>query len=600
MVTFMMLVAVRALVLLGVAWGAMVGLRRRSAALRAGLWTAAFVALIALPMLSALPATLTVPVPSRLAARATTTTMAPAPSVNRPGSRTAAAAGVVLRRADPVRSTRTKATPVSQSEASVVRPAFHLAWPLSLGAMLLAIWIAGSLLVLSRVVRAHVRLAHVVHDAKYDADADAMWSARLAAAGTALGALAPRVRLTELVSVPAVAGLRRPVLLLPVDAPEWTDEAQRVVVLHEVAHVARHDIISQLLGQLACALFWYLPVVWLAVRQAAALREQATDDLVLASGVRASSYAASLIDLARRSSLAGDLMAAVAMASPTHLRRRVVAILDASADRRGLARVRLVGLTAVAVVSATVLAATAPVTRDAPVAPAGFLSSSFQTTWPALASVPLEPVEPVPAPTPVPASTSEAQATRPAPPAPPASPAPPAPPAPPARSSGSAFCGPDTSSSSDSDNERNGWRTWEMHITARGCEMDLRAEGKIEFNADFTDIAHLPPGGSFHVTVLRASVRHELTLTERNGSLERTWRIDGHDHAYDAEAQRWLADFLVEVDRQTAMGVDYRLPALLKQGGVAAVLKETALMSADYPRSVYYRKLAETTKLYER
>lgn len=136
-----------------------------------------------------------------------------------------------------------------------------------------------------------------------------------------------------------------------------------------------------------------------------------------------------------------------------------------------------------------------------------------------------------------------------------------------------------------------------MHITARGCEVDLRAEGKIEFNADFTDIAHLSPGGSFHVTVLRAGVRHELTLTERNGSLDRTWRIDGHDHAYDAEAQRWLADFLVEVDRQTAMGVDYRLPALLKQGGVAAVLKETALMSGDYPRSVYYRKLSETTKL---
>src|ERR1700683_2779697 len=157
MVTFMMLVAVRALVLLGVAWGTMVGLRRRSAALRAGLWTAAFVALIALPMLSALPATLTVLVPSRLAARATVTTTAPGAS-DRPGSRTAAAVGVVSRRPDPVRSARTEATPVSQSEASVVRPAFHLAWPLSLGAMLLAIWIAGSLLVLSRVVRAHVRM----------------------------------------------------------------------------------------------------------------------------------------------------------------------------------------------------------------------------------------------------------------------------------------------------------------------------------------------------------------------------------------------------------------------------------------------------------
>src|SRR5579863_2781677 len=72
MVTFMLGVAIRAVVLLAVAWGAMLCLRRRSAALRAGLWTATFVALLTLPLLSALPALVALPVlPSRAVADTT-------------------------------------------------------------------------------------------------------------------------------------------------------------------------------------------------------------------------------------------------------------------------------------------------------------------------------------------------------------------------------------------------------------------------------------------------------------------------------------------------------------------------------------------------
>jgi hypothetical protein len=73
--------------------------------------------------------------------------------------------------------------------------------------------------------------------------------------------------------------------------------------------------------------------------------------------------------------------------------------------------------------------------------------------------------------------------------------------------------------------------------------------------------------------------------------------VDGQERPYDAEAQRWFAAFLLDLDRQTAVGVDSRLPALLKRGGVAAVLAETALMPGDYPRDVYYTKLSAATRL---
>ncbi len=136
-----------------------------------------------------------------------------------------------------------------------------------------------------------------------------------------------------------------------------------------------------------------------------------------------------------------------------------------------------------------------------------------------------------------------------------------------------------------------------MKVTGRGCEVDLRADGKVEFNDDFTDIKSLSSGGSFHLDVMRDGTRHELTVTEQGGALKRTWKVDGKERPYDAEAQRWFAAFLIDLDRQTAIGVDTRLPALLKRGGVAAVLDETAQMAGDYARNVYYNKLATATRL---
>jgi hypothetical protein len=125
----------------------------------------------------------------------------------------------------------------------------------------------------------------------------------------------------------------------------------------------------------------------------------------------------------------------------------------------------------------------------------------------------------------------------------------------------------------------------------------LRSEGRITFNADFTDISSLSSGGTFRLSVLRDGVRHELTITEHNGSLARTWKVDGKEQPFDAAGQRWFASFLIDLDRQTAIGVDVRLPMLLKQGGVSAVLKETAQMPGDYARSVYFEKLSAATSL---
>ena len=159
------------------------------------------------------------------------------------------------------------------------------------------------------------------------------------------------------------------------------------------------------------------------------------------------------------------------------------------------------------------------------------------------------------------------------------------------------LCGNNLKQSSNSIHQDDTTRRWTVTLQGTDCSVDLRAEGKIDFNADFTDVAAISPGGFFRLDVSDHGVRRQLEIESRNGTLARTWRVDGKDQPYDTAARAWFAGFLIELDRRTGVGMDVRLPMLLRQGGVDAVLAETALLSGDYVRSRYYAGLARATRL---
>ncbi len=132
---------------------------------------------------------------------------------------------------------------------------------------------------------------------------------------------------------PMTWGVLVPKVLLPDDSVGWPEPRQRLALSHELAHVQRRDALAQLLGQLACALYWFNPLVWLAFGRLRKEQEAAADDLVLHGGGDAGEYARLLFDVAitlRRREFAG----AVAMARPYALEGRIRALLDPGRDRR--------------------------------------------------------------------------------------------------------------------------------------------------------------------------------------------------------------------------------------------------------------------------
>lgn len=163
---------------------------------------------------------------------------------------------------------------------------------------------------------------------------DGAWLAALAGAQRRMGyKYGTALLVSEELCSPISWGVLRPTILLDPRAVSAVGDAEAIIA-HELAHVARFDWAKLLIARLACALFWFNPLVWLLARESHQLREEAADDTVLLTDIPGSDYAALLVNAARHDN-SGVLIAAHGVApAKGSLRRRVIRALDPDALRR--------------------------------------------------------------------------------------------------------------------------------------------------------------------------------------------------------------------------------------------------------------------------
>ncbi len=342
-------------VLLVLACAASALLRRASAAVRHRVWCLVFLGLALLPaLLVALPAW-RLPILPKLAnsvaalrgnpAAGSPSRAAQSEDVTRGGGKEKTAAdvwgqgrlasqedgGIFVAPANPdSRAARGAASGVAFTTPVATTPG--ISWPASI----LAVWLIGLVWFVVPIAVSPVYKRILVRNARPVADSEI--SRLLAELCRGLN-VRRSVRLLEIDRslVPMTWGLVWPTVLLPMAWRQWPGERRRMVLLHELAHVKRHDLAFQLAARLTCTLYWFHPLAWYALWRLRIERESACDDCVLMAGERASEYARQLVEIARSFRLAASPIA-LAMAHSTRLERRVQALLDHGRPRLPMSR----------------------------------------------------------------------------------------------------------------------------------------------------------------------------------------------------------------------------------------------------------------------
>lgn len=137
-----------------------------------------------------------------------------------------------------------------------------------------------------------------------------------------------RLRSHPEVLVPLTWGFRRPIVLFPDGAGEWTEDERSSALYHELSHIKRADFLAMLLVRASLALFWWNPLCWIVYREILKEQEIACDELVLRAGIRPSIYAASLLAFRRSAGLRWNPSAALlGMLGRSSFQERLAAIL---------------------------------------------------------------------------------------------------------------------------------------------------------------------------------------------------------------------------------------------------------------------------------
>jgi beta-lactamase regulating signal transducer with metallopeptidase domain len=462
---------------------------------------------------------------------------------------------------------------------------------------LLELWLAGMLVTLLPLMIGIVRVRMLERTAR--PSRTRRWH-DLIAGSPSITHLSARVRILEssATAMPMTWGIFRPTLLVPSNTDRWPDWQCRDILLHELAHVERKDCLTQLVAQMACAVYWFNPLVWIAAGRMKVERELACDDRVISAGSRASDYASNLLDVAR-SLRAPSLTShtAIAMARPSQLSGRLLAVLDTRRNRRRVTRRIAAGTslaTAFVVLPLASLTVAKTATADTVPAPTNAVTlpevRAHESAAPAFTRLPVSVVRASQLPALSVLTTAAVESREP--------PAKIAMPGLPALTAQAPECWDrsdgNTSVSVNSNDDRGKRASYTVRYSRDDCWLELRAEGRFTLRPDLSDVETIDRDGWVRIEerVGRSSKRVEIRRAD-NGGLDHAYWIDGNRSTFDANARAWLARTLLSVERRTAFAADTRVPQLYRSGGLRAVLSEISQMSSAYPKSRYYSTMLD-------
>jgi beta-lactamase regulating signal transducer with metallopeptidase domain/HEAT repeat protein len=353
----------KATIILVAALGITVAMQRTSAGARHLVWLVAVTALLLIPAVTAWA-----PLPLRILPVSPTTWSV----VETPSTRgTPVAAALPAAPSDPA----VTEVPVVANVPAVHRDAPSAAaraWTAVKGMsaleLLFGVWAVVMFAVIASLAWAGLAVRRIVREAS--PLVSHAWLAPLWEVSDRLGLEeAPRLLRSDEAKMPFACGMFHPTIVLPAECESWSTERRQAVLLHELAHVRRHDLVGHTLARLVCAVYWFHPLAWTAAKQLRSESERACDDLALSCGTRATDYAEHLLEIV--TSVRGDAtpLVALAMARRKEFEGRMLAILDPELPHSSPSRRQSAALIGSLALIAFTVSAVSPTARIADAAP---------------------------------------------------------------------------------------------------------------------------------------------------------------------------------------------------------------------------------------
>jgi len=225
--------------------------------------------------------------------------------------------------AAPMSAPRTEAIPsisyLVPNQAYAQVPGQFLSWVVGfwlIGATVFSLRLLGRWIVAERLRYRMVRAASLE------------WQRTLDRFKTRISVTRPvRLLVSGRLEAPAVIGWLRPVVLMPAGALAGLPSAQmEALLLHELAHIRRHDYLVHILQNVVEAVFFYHPGIWWISGHMRAERELCCDDIAVSITGDAVIYARALAEF----SLAASTRPAIVAANGGSLASRIARLLGRS------------------------------------------------------------------------------------------------------------------------------------------------------------------------------------------------------------------------------------------------------------------------------
>ena len=151
---------------------------------------------------------------------------------------------------------------------------------------------------------------------------------------------------------------------------------------------------------------------------------------------------------------------------------------------------------------------------------------------------------------------------------------------------------------------RNGDAGWDFRTNAINFRVSdgdyslrVKGDGNVDLEPDGSGLASLDRGGSFDVSLRRNGVDRRVLYTRDDATIERKFFVNGDEQAWGPEADRFVADVMPILLRETAINAGERVAWLIDNRGQDGLLDEIELIRSDFAQRVYSVQYAKTATI---